>query len=309
MAFSYKISYGKQAVPIYRVYAKPLTGIAPIPESRFTGRDNVLMAAEVDITVHGDDFLPAYLEGDNSRVVATDSMKNIIIQQALSFEGATLEHYLRTVGTMFIENYDQIREVALEARELAFPAVQVPDDSGAFDDSDRLFARSGSDYGIARLHLRQNGNDIEIAGHECGRCGFKLLKVTGSSFTRFVHDEHTTLPDRQDRPLFIYLNVFWEYTDAEQGFSADSRQFVPSEQVADLISVVFHEFVSESIQHLVHEMGLRVLERYPQLASVRFVAQNRTRDPFGASASRPEVKVYSDPFPAFGEITLSMQRD
>jgi urate oxidase len=306
---TYDISYGKKAVPVYRVYAKPLTSIAPIPESRFTGRSNVLMAAEVDITVHGTDFLPAYLEGDNSNVVATDSMKNIIIEQALSFEGATLEHYLRTVGTMFIDNYAQIRDVALEVRELPFPAAQVPDESGAFDDSDRLFAHSGSDHGIARLHLRQEESGIGIVSHECGRVGLKLLKVTGSSFTRFVRDEHTTLPDRQDRPLFIYLDVFWQYANPEDGFAANTTRFVPSEQVADLVSVVFHEFVSESIQHLVHEIGTRVLDRFPQLESVRFVAENRTRDPFGVSPTRPEVKVYSDPFPAFGEITLRITRD
>ena len=304
----YEISYGKKAVPIYRVYAQPLTGVNPIPESRFTGRSNVLMAAEVDITVHGTNFLPAYLVGDNSNVVATDSMKNIIIEQALSFEGGTLEHYLHTVGTNFIAMYDQIRGVELEVRELAFPAAQIPDESGAFDESDRLFARSGGDSGIATLHLRQSENGTDIVDHEVGRVGLKLLKVTGSAFTSFVRDEHTTLPDRKDRPLYIYVDIFWKYENPEDGFSDSGRRYVPSEQIADLATVVFHEFVSESIQHLVHEIGSRTLDRFPQLGEVRFVAENRTRDPFAVSSERPEVKVYSDPFPAFGEITLKMSR-
>jgi urate oxidase len=305
----YAISYGKKAVPIYRVYAKPLTGVTPIPESRFTGRGNVLMAAEVDVTVHGTDFLPAYLVGDNSNVVATDSMKNIIIEQALSFEGSTLEHYLLTVGSNFIEMYEQIRDVELEVRELPFPASQVPDESGAFDESDRLFARSGSDFGIARLHLVQSDSGVQIVDHEVGRVGMKLLKVTGSSFTSFVRDEHTTLPDRKDRPLYIYIDIFWTYVHPEDGFASSVQCYVPSEQIADLATVVFHEFVSESIQHLVHEIGTRILDRFPQLGSVRFVAENRTRDPFGQSIDRPEVKVYSDPFPGFGEITLIMSRN
>jgi len=55
-------------------------------------------------------------------------------------------------------------------------------------------------------------------------------------------------------------------------------------------------------------MGNRVLERFPQLAEVRFSAQNRTRDPFHASDANPEVKVYSDPFPAYGTITLRLTR-
>jgi urate oxidase len=309
MNVNYVISYGKKAVPIYRVYAKPLRGVTPIPESRFTGRGNILLAAEVDITVHGTDFLPAYTEGDNSNVVATDSMKNIVIEQALTFDGSTLEHYLLGLGRMFIETYDQIRDVELEVRELPFPAAQVPDASGAFDESDRLFTRSGSDYNLARLRLRQSDAGIDITRNEAGRVGLKLLKVTGSSFARFVRDEHTTLPDRVDRPLFIYLDVYWTYTDPADGFSGSAHRYVPGEQVADLTAVVFHEFVSESIQHLVHEIGQRILDRFPQLASVRFVAQNRTRDPFGTDAERPEVKVYSDPFPAYGEITLQMSRN
>ncbi|MEJ7839617.1 MAG: factor-independent urate hydroxylase [Thermomicrobiales bacterium] len=304
----YEISYGKKAVPVYRVYAKPLRGVAPIPESRFTGRSNVLMAAEVDVTILGSDFLPAYLVGDNSNVVATDSMKNIIIDGALAFEGSTLEHYLFEVGSRFIGMYEQIREVRLEVRELAFPPVEIPDATGAFDESDRLFARSGNDSGLARLHLLQEETGIEIVDHEMGRIGFRLLKVTGSSFTSFVRDEHTTLPDRKDRPLFVFLDLFWKYGNTDDAVTADIRHYVPGEQIADLVSVVFHEFVSESIQHLVHEIGTRVLERFPQLSEVRFVAENRTRDPFGQSPARPEVRVYSDPFPAFGEITLTMRR-
>ncbi|MER3485765.1 MAG: hypothetical protein C4345_07200, partial [Chloroflexota bacterium] len=83
--------------------------------------------------------------------------------------------------------------------------------------------------------------------------------------------------------------------------------YVPAEQVRDLVRATFHEFVSESIQHLVHEFGMRMLDRFPQLAEVSFRAENRTRDPFAESARDPQVKVYTDPFPAFGEITLTMR--
>ncbi len=123
----YQISYGKRRVPVYRVYAKPLVGVTPIPESPFTGRANVLFACEVDVEVLGDDFLPAYTEGDNRNVVATDSMKNIILKQALDYDGATLEGYLAAVGRHFIERYDQLHDLRLGARELPFPAATVPD--------------------------------------------------------------------------------------------------------------------------------------------------------------------------------------
>jgi urate oxidase len=53
-------------------------------------------------------------------------------------------------------------------------------------------------------------------------------------------------------------------------------------------------------------MGLRLLERFSQIAEVSFEAQNRTRDPVAVSETAPKLKVYSDPFPAYGSINLIM---
>jgi len=79
--------------------------------------------------------------------------------------------------------------------------------------------------------------------------------------------------------------------------------------VRDLAATVFHSFVSESIQHLVYEIGTRLLARFPGMASVSFNAQNRTWDPVVVSEQDPRVKVYSDPFPAYGTINLTLRRD
>ncbi|MGI8871576.1 MAG: factor-independent urate hydroxylase, partial [Candidatus Limnocylindria bacterium] len=99
---SYEISYGKADVKVYRTHATPLTGIAPIPESAFTGRDNLLFAAELEIVVRGEAFIEAYTRGDNRRVVATDTMKNFILQAALNCEAATLEGWLHEIGRAFL---------------------------------------------------------------------------------------------------------------------------------------------------------------------------------------------------------------
>lgn len=309
MTHRYEISYGKFGVPVYRVYAQPLRGLTPVPESPFLGRDNTLMAVEVDMEVFGTDFLPSYTEGDNSMVVATDSMKNIIIRQALEFDGGTIEAYLAQVGRHFITNYEQVHDLRLTVRELPFPPTLAPSGEGSFRDSDVLFSGSArSDIATARLDMKRIDGKPQITGHESGRTGIRLFKVTGSAFTSFVRDEHTTLPDRQDRPLFIYMDVFWTYRDVEDTSGVHAHRYVAAEQVHDICAAVFGEFVSESIQHLVHEMGKRLLERFPQLAEVRFAAQNRTRDPFANSETDPAVRVYSDPFPAYGLITLRMSQ-
>ena len=121
-------------------------------------------------------------------------------------------------------------------------------------------------------------------------------------------EQALALARAEDRPLFIALDVGWEYADPADMLAPDHARYVAAEQVRDVVAAVFHEFVSESIQHLVHEMGQRLLERFPHLAMVSFEAQNRTKDPVAVSEADPRVKVYSEPFPAYGLIKLRMRR-
>ena len=302
----YEISYGKCRVPVYRVYGRPLVGVTGVPESSFTGRTNTVLAMDVDVEVFGDTFLPSYTQGDNARVVATDSMKNVVLKQALAFEGSTPEQYLAFLGATLLERYGDMERLRLTARDLPFDDLAVPQADGSRGLSATLFASSQNDYGQVTIDCRRDGAGIAIADHRCSRVGLRLLKVTGSAFTRFVRDEHTSLPERVDRPLFVFMDLGWRYTRAEEMLRTET--YVASEQVRDVIAAVFHSFVSESIQHLVHEMGTRLLARFPQLAEVSFEAQNRTWDPFAVSEDDPHIKVYSTPFPAYGLIKLSMSR-
>ena len=305
----HSISYGKLSIPLYRMHAHPLTGLKPIPESGFTGRTNTIFAVKVDVEVLGDNFLPAYTHGDNSNVVATDSMKNLVLSRALDYDGATLEGLLDYLGRQFLATYPQMQRLRLTGIELPFKAVPVPSDGGErLRDSDVLFSRTRGDYSTAVLECRASGSDYRVTGHRCGRNELQLIKVTGSSFTRFVRDEHTTLPERSDRPLFAYIDVSWTYLDPSDMLAADYHGYVAAEQVCDVVAVVFDQLVSESIQHLVHEMGSRVLERFPQLASISFDAQNRTWEPVAVSTLDNKVKVYTDPFPAYGHIHLTLSR-
>jgi urate oxidase len=305
---SASINYGKEQVTFYRTYAQPLTGVRPIPESTFTGRSNILFAYDVGVQVFGDNFLPAYTEGDNSQVVATDSMKNFIHAQALAYMGSTLEGFLAFVGDQFLATYPHMHVLRLTGREQPFVAAKIPAD-GTFVDSTVLFSRHHDEYAVASLDLERADGGTRVTGHRCGQLGLQLIKVTGSSFTHFVRDAHTTLPERVDRPLFIYLDVYWQYAEVAQALDEGLAAYIPAEQVRDFVQVVFHEFNSRSIQHLMYEMGTRMLARFPQMASVAFDGQNRLWDTSLVSDADPTIKVYCDPRPPYGSLHLTLRRD
>jgi urate oxidase / 2-oxo-4-hydroxy-4-carboxy-5-ureidoimidazoline decarboxylase len=288
----YAITYGKTAVPVYRHGATPLSGLRSIPESPVRGRDNALFAARVTVEVFGDNFLPSYTEGDNSMVVATDSIKNLVLRESASWTGATLESLLHHLGGLLLGGYPQMQSLRMHGDEVRF------DPAGS---RGVLLARVPADHSAADMRLERDGEGVRITDLAGARRAMDLLKLTGSAFTSFVRDGYTTLPDRRDRPLRVGLDVAWRYTVPADALGAAPERYVAGEQVRDVCADVFDGFMSESIQHLVHEMGARLLERFPELAEVSFEGRNLTRDPVVEG-------VYTDPFPAHGTITLAMRR-
>jgi len=266
-----KISYGKLRVPLQRVVKRP-------------GGDHDVLDCEVSIEVLGENFAAAYTEGDNSNVVATDTMKNFILRESLAYDGGTLEGLLLHLGRGFLATYPVMEAVRMTGREHRFDRL-----------SGKLFVREpGGDHATAMVELDAGG----IRDHRSGREDLRLLKVTGSAFTRFARDEYTTLPERGDRPLYILLDVHWSYNDPE-------HDHVDPWEMREELAATFDDFVSESIQHLVYEMGTRALARWPQLAEIGFEAENHTRDPVAEDGDR---KLYTDPFPAQGLISLALTR-
>jgi urate oxidase/2-oxo-4-hydroxy-4-carboxy-5-ureidoimidazoline decarboxylase len=300
------ISYGKLSVPVQRVGVAPLHGLPAIPESALRSLDSGLLACEVSIEVLGEGFLAAYTEGDNRRVVATDTMKNVILRRALEYDGATLEGLLDALGHAFLGTYEEMEGLRLTAREVPFAPVAV---GAGGAPSDRLFRLDDGDHAVAHLHVDRDGGTVRLVDQHSERVGLRLLKTAGSAFTSFARDADTTLPERRDRPLFIHLDVGWRYAEPADALAADPARYVAPAQVRDVAQTVFHEFVSESIQHLVHEIGGRLLQRFPTLDEVELRAENHTFDPVpGSPESGEGPRAYTAPFHAWGLITLTMRR-
>jgi urate oxidase / 2-oxo-4-hydroxy-4-carboxy-5-ureidoimidazoline decarboxylase len=263
-----KIGYGKETVSVYR-----------------TDGVSSLFAAEVGMTTRGEALGPSYTEGDNTLVVATDSMKNFVHVTALDYEESSLEGFLELLARRFLDTYGQVARIELTAREVPFARR-----------SEQSFQSVGGDHAVAELALDRDGT-LE---HRSGRVGIRLVKLTGSSFEGFVRDEYTTLPESRDRPLFIHLDVHWR--------NRDFAERANGETIRDSLAKTFAEFDSASIQELLHSMGIRLLDGFGELDEVSFVAENRLWDTAQVSSSDDRVRVYTDPRPPHGRIELTLGR-
>jgi len=270
------LRYGKHNVSFYR-----------------THQVRGLLAGRVSIDVFGDNFLPAYTEGDNREVVATDTMKNFVYAMALEYPGATHEGFAAFLGRRLLTTYPQMQWLRLSVQEIPFAKHSA-----------KLLSPLEDDYGSVELEIGRDG----LRALRCGRRNLRLVKLTGSAFKDFARDAYTTLPEVSDRPLFIYLDVHWRYGRAEDGVM-DGPAHIASEAVRDAVTATFDGFVSMSIQHLVHEMGIRLLDQFGGMAEVGFEAQNRLWDTSEVSEVDPATRVFSDPKPAHGFIGLTLKRD
>ena len=269
--------YGKGDVIVYRLNRD---GRSPAGQSAVFG-------ATVLMLTYGDAFWSTYTTGDNTGLVATDSMKNFIQRETLNFAGNNLAEFCRFLGATFLEKYPQAEGIQVSAVEIPYAGV----------DGAVAFAPSGPERATARVEL---GRDriIEAAA---GLRGFKLLRLSGSAFHGFVRDEYTTLADIANRPLHMWLDLEWQYTNPEAAFGGDTVA-----RARQIVRDVFRSFESGSIQQVIYKMGTRMLQEIPALADVHLEATNRTWDTI---AERGEaLGIYTDPRPPYGCLGLRLTR-
>ena len=270
--------YGKGDVIVYRLNRD---GKAPAGESPVFG-------ANVLLLVYGDAFWATYATGDNTGLVATDSMKNFIQRETASFGGYDLEGLCRYLGEKFMHTYPQVEGAQVTASELPYRAI----------DGSIAFSPSGPEQAYARLEFGRTGL-LEAAS---GIRGFRLLRLGGSSFKGFVRDEYTTLPDITNRPLHMWLDLEWTYTRLAAAFTSGTA----ARRVRHIVTDVFREFESGSIQQVIYRMGTRLLDEIPEIDDVHLEANNRTWDTVVERGQ--ELGVYTDARPPYGCLGLRLSR-
>jgi urate oxidase len=267
--------YGKGDVIVYRLKRDgvPASGGSPV------------FGANVLMLLYGNAFWPTYTTGDNTGLIATDSMKNFIQRETLGFPGSDLEDYCRYLASRFLSLYPQVEGLQVSAAEIPFAG-------------EKSFSPAGPERAAARIELDRSGI-VEIAS---AVRGYRLLRLGGSAFHGFVRDQYTTLPEIRNRPLHMWLDVEWTYTDPSRAFSGGST----TAAVRRIVREVFEGFESGSIQQMIYQMGSQILAGQETIAEIRLEANNRTWDTVVEKGD--ELGVFTDARPPYGCLGLRLRR-
>ncbi|KAG0449222.1 hypothetical protein HPP92_027461 [Vanilla planifolia] len=214
MADGFKLEqqHGKGKVRVSRVWRK--AGSA--------GAD-VIVEWNVDIVLLSE-CLKAYTDGDNSSIVATDTMKNTVYAKAKeSTEVESVERFAIRLATHFTSFYPQVTTAIIRIVEKPWERVIV-------DGRPHVHGfKLGSEKHTTEVTLQQTGALRLISGIE----GLSLLKTTQSGFEGFVRDRYTLLPDTKERMLATELSASWRF-QFESIAGIPLKQFCFSERYRDV---------------------------------------------------------------------------
>ena len=272
--------YGKGDVIAYRLNRDGVTAAGANP----------VFGVSTKILVYGSAFWPTYTAGDNTTLIATDSMKNFIQRETMNFTGPDLESYCHFLGTKFIGLYSQVDGVQVSAVEIPYAAI--PGQPAAF-------CPAGPERLTARVEIGRDGVVETVSGIE----GFRMVRLGGSAFAGFVRDEYTTLPDIRNRPLHMWLDLNWKYDSTESAFS-EGRV---AAQVREIIYQTFGAFESGSIQQIIYQIGTKLLADIGCLSEIHLEANNRTWDTIQEEGDR--LGIYTDARPPYGCLGLRLRRE
>ena len=226
------------------------------------------------------DFDACYREGDNTGILATDTMKNTVYAVARTSTAETIEAFALELAQFLLGRNPQATSVRVTAEEKLWMRLKVAAAVGSTNDE----ATNKQAKGKHPSAFLQRGPEVtttsvtfEFAGAApkviAGVKGLVIMKTADSGFEGFARDEFTTLPETADRLLATEATIDWLYT-AMPTDPAGLRA-----RVMDTLLTTFANHASLSVQHTLFAMGEAALALHPELVELTLTMPNRHNIP------------------------------
>lgn len=239
--------YGKGDVRLTRLFRRP-GGVFDV------------MQMSVQVRLAGD-FEASYTVGDNTQVIATDSMKNTVYVLARRHEFASPEDFGHILVEHFLKTYPHVSRAevhlgALPYQRLTVDGVPHP----------HAFVGSGPVRQTFSIVLPRGGAPTTL---QQGIDGLLLFKATASEFTDFVTDEYRTLPDSRERIFSTVVKGTWSFASRPADYNG------ARDAVQGALIKVFAEHYSLAVQQTLQAMGEAALAACPSASTITLVLPNK----------------------------------
>jgi urate oxidase len=278
------------AVLTHNAYGKSQVRLTKV--TRHDGRHD-LKELTVAVELEGD-FGRSYVHGDNCRIVATDTMKNVVYALARQHALANVEGFGQALAGHFLQHYPPVAAATVRLAEQPWQRMVIDG-----REHPHAFVGGGSEKRTCTVTLTRQALRVES-----GLDDLALLKTTDSAFTGFVRDAYTTLPEAGDRIFATLLSASWLYGEAPADWDRCHQL------VRQALLETFARHKSLSVQHTLHAMGAAALEACGRVEQISLRMPNRHRllvnlQPFGLENNNEIFVATEEPY---GLITGTLRR-
>ena len=237
--------YGKSRVRLMKVTRHP------------HGHD--LSEWTVQVLLKGD-FDSAHVDGDNSKILPTDTMKNTVYSIARSSTATTMEDYAKELADFLLSRNPQVSSAAITIESTMWKHLTVDHKTHP-----SAFMRGSAEVQTTTVERAQNG-PFQI---HSGLNNLTILKTTDSGFEGYIKDSLTTLPETKDRLLATAMRAEWHYTSAALNF--ESARSV----IRETMLRTFANHKSKSVQHTLYAMAESALQTVPEIDDIEITMPNK----------------------------------
>jgi urate oxidase len=212
----------------------------------------------VQILLQGD-FDSCFIDGDNSKILATDTMKNTVYSLARDSSAACMEDFGQELVDFLLRRNPQVSHVEVTISEKAWEHVLA-----AGKPHPSTFVQSSTERQTTKLACSPGEKCTVSSGLE----NLVIMKTSGSGFEGYIKDSLTTLPPTADRLFGTALGAEWNYTAGKLTFPELRTK------VREILVAVFAGHDSKSVQHTLYAMGEAVLAGVPEVDEIEMTMPN-----------------------------------
>jgi urate oxidase len=213
----------------------------------------------VQVLLKGD-FDSAHLEGDNIKILPTDTMKNTVYSVARSSTATTMEDYAKELVDFLLSRNPQVSSAAITIESTLWKRLTVD-----HKPHPGAFMRGSAEVQTTTVERAQN-RPFEILS---GLNNLTILKTTNSGFEGYIKDSLTTLPETKDRILATAMRAQWRYRSSTHDFDAIRNT------IREAMLRTFANHDSKSVQHTLYAMAESALKVVPEIDDVEITMPNK----------------------------------
>jgi urate oxidase len=213
----------------------------------------------VQVLLRGE-FNTAHLDGDNSKILPTDTMKNTVYSLARTSKATSMEEYAKELADFILGRNPQVESASIHIESTLWKRLTVDGEPHP-----SAFMRGSNELQTTSVERAQKGAFHVLSGLD----NLVLLKTATSGFEGYIKDSLTTLPETKDRLFGTAVSAEWRYTSANLTFDTVRTT------LREVLLRTFANHDSKSVQQTLYAMAQSALEEVAEIDDIEIIMPNK----------------------------------